>query len=175
MKIHSNTLANGYFDDAIGSRGKESLKGKMPTRSFHLAWEGLPVGTKTLALVFIDHDAIPVCGFSWIHWTVANIDPALGQLPENASVEMDLLEGVNSWAGNIVPEAWKLSREEATAFGGCAPPDAPHRYDIELYALDTLLNLKRGFYLNELLKAMEGHVLDRAILFGMYKPGLEKN
>ena len=169
MKIQSDSISNGYFNDKFGHRGTQFLNDKKPNRSFHLSWSDLPKNTKTLALVFIDHDAIPVCGFSWIHWTVANIDPNLKELTENASVEKKLLEGVTSWALPFVPDTWKLTHEEATGFGGCAPPDKVHNYTVELYALDTELNLKRGFYLNELITAMEGHILDKTVLNGKYK------
>ena len=169
MKLRSNSINNGYFDDQFGHRGSQFLKDKKPSRSFHLAWEDVPQGSESLALVFIDHDAIPVCGFSWIHWTVANIDPALGELPENASIDMDLLEGVTSWNSGILPEAWYLDKEDATGFGGCAPPDQTHQYTIEVYALDTKLDLEQGFFLNELLKKMEGHILAKASLHGLYK------
>ncbi|MBX9706048.1 MAG: YbhB/YbcL family Raf kinase inhibitor-like protein, partial [Gammaproteobacteria bacterium] len=80
----------------------------------------------------------------------------------------ELLQGVNSWASGIVPEEWHLSHEEASAFGGCAPPDKPHTYTIEVYALDTTLKLKSGFYMNEMLKAMQGHVLAKAVLEAEY-------
>lgn len=169
MQLYSKNIVNGHIDDQFGKHGTQFLKGKKPNRSFHLGWKNLPVNTKSLAIVFIDHDAIPVCGFSWIHWTVANIDPSLNELPENASVEMKLLEGVTSWASGIAPEEWRLDREDAIGFGGCAPPDQPHRYTIELYALDTKLNLARGFFLNELLKAMDNHILDKAVLHGLYR------
>lgn len=169
MKIYSNNIVNGYLEDKIGSRGTEFLK-SMPSRSFHLAWEDLPAGTKSLALVFIDYDAIPVCGFPWIHWTLANIDPNLKELPENASRTMKLLEGVNSWASGLLPETWKLSPEDATGFGGCAPPDQVHHYHIKVLALDTLLDLKPGFFLNELQKAMEGHILAKAKIDALYTP-----
>lgn len=169
MKLHSKSIIHGYFDDKFGHRGTQFLKDKKPNRSFHLAWENLPADTKSLALTFVDHDAIPVCGFSWIHWTVANIDPLLGELPENASVDMNLLEGVTSWNSGILPREWYLDKEDATGFGGCAPPDQPHRYTVNVYALDTKLNLSRGFFLNELLKAMEGHILDKATIHGYYK------
>lgn len=49
------------------------------------------------------------------------------------------------------------------------PPDKPHTYEIHVYALDTLLNLKNGFYLNELYDAMEGHILDDFTLKGIYR------
>ena len=169
MKINSNNIVNGYFEDQIGHRGTQILKDKKPTRSFHLAWEDLPPGTETLALIFIDHDAIPVCGFSWIHWSVANIDPQWHELPENASLERSLLEGVTSWNSGLLPEAWKLDKEDATGFGGCAPPDQAHRYTVELYALNTKLSLQRGFFLNEMLNAMEGHVLAKTSLCALYK------
>lgn len=168
MEIFSTSIHQGYFDDAFGHRGTQFLNGK-PNRSFHLAWRNVPSNAKSLALVFIDHDAIPVCGFTWIHWTVANIDPNLNELPENASQDLKLLEGVTSWAAPFAPAEWRLSKEDATGFGGCAPPDKEHLYTIKLFALDTTLNLTRGFYLNELYKAMDGHVLAEARLQAIYR------
>lgn len=170
MEIYSNSINDdGFFNDKIGHRGTQFLKDKKPNYSFHLAWKNLPVETKSLAIVFTDFDAIPVCGFPWIHWTVANIDPNLNALPENASITMDLLEGVTSWASGVLPIEWRMDVEDAIGFGGCAPPDHTHRYTIEVFALNIKLNLSRGFYLNELLWAMDGHILDQATLYGLYK------
>lgn len=168
MKLYSASIKNGFLEDRFGHRGNEIYKNTMPTRSFHLSWEDLPKSTQSIAVVFIDYDAIPVCGFPWIHWSIANVDPN-AELHENESVEGDLLEGVSSWASRFLPDELKLSHEEATAFGGCAPPDKPHEYSIEVYALDTLLDLKKGFYLNELMHKMKGHVLAKATLSAMYK------
>lgn len=169
MKITSNSIVNGYFKDEIGHRGSFFLKEVKPNYSFHLAWQDLPKNTQSLAILFLDHDAIPVCGFTWIHWAVANIDPALGELPENASVTMDLLEGVTSWSSGIIPAEWRLSKEDDVGFGGCAPPDQEHLYTVEVYALDKKLELPRGFMMNHLLKAMKGHVLEKSTLDVLYK------
>ena len=169
MKIYSNNIHNGYIDDAMGKRGQQFIQGKKPSRSFHLAWEDLPPSTISLALIFTDEDAIPVCGFTWIHWTVANIDPVLDELPENASEHLNLLEGVTSWSSGIIPEDWRINKADDAGFGGCAPPDKEHLYTIELYALDKKLMLSQGFFMNDLLKAMKGHVLDKCILEALYK------
>ncbi len=169
MKISSHSIADGYLNNEMGKLGSQFLNNKKPNRSFHLAWEDVPQAAKSLALVFLDHDAIPVCGFTWIHWTVANLDPALGQLPENASLTMPLLEGVTSWNSGIIPDDWKLNAQDATGFGGCAPPDKDHLYTITLYALDTKLDLKRGFFMNDLVKGMKGHILEEATLEAWYR------
>jgi Raf kinase inhibitor-like YbhB/YbcL family protein len=169
MKIYSKNIINAYLEDAFGKNGTEFIEAKKPSRSFHLAWEGLPVDTKSLALIFTDEDAIPVCGFSWIHWTVCDIDPALGALPENASQEMDLIQGVTSWSSGIISQEWQLSIDADANYGGCAPPDKDHRYTLEVYALDKKLHLKPGFYKNELVWAMEGHILEKAKLYFRYR------
>lgn len=49
------------------------------------------------------------------------------------------------------------------------PPDQPHLYELHVYALDIELDLQNGFYLNELHHAMNDHILDTAILKGIYK------
>lgn len=170
MDVYCEGIIDGYFKDDFGSRGTQFSKGHKPNRSFPLGWRNLPAQTQTLALLFIDHDAIPVCGFSWIHWTVANIDPSLGGLPENASMDLFLLEGVTSWASGLLSPERRLDREEATGFGGCAPPDKDHCYQVTLFALDTHLSLQRGFFLNEMLHAMDNHVLDKAKFTAWYRP-----
>ena len=49
-----------------------------------------------------------------------------------------------------------------------APPNCLHRYELIVYALDTKLNLKPGFRFNDLYFAMQGHILDQAVVMGTY-------
>ena len=49
------------------------------------------------------------------------------------------------------------------------PPDKPHIYELHVYALDKLLDLKRGFLLNELYREMDGHILAEHTLKGIYE------
>ena len=55
-------------------------------------------------------------------------------------------------------------------YGGSCPPRGPaHRYFFKLYALDTELALAARKSKAEVLKAIDGHVLERAELMGRYK------
>ncbi len=171
MRIWSQNIKNNYLDDAFGHRGTEFLKTK-PCRSLHLAWEDAPKNTQSLALIFIDYEAIPVCGFPWIHWTVANIPPGKngsGELHENISMEKKLLEGVTSWNSGLLPKERHLNKEDATGYGGSAPPDKAHLYTIDFYALDTSLKLERGFFMSELIRGMDGHILAHEKINFWYK------
>lgn len=68
----------------------------MPSLSFPLEWKNAPKNTKSYALVMEDFDAIPVTGFSWIHW-IAIIPKTTTKLQENASLEnKEIIQGVNS-------------------------------------------------------------------------------
>jgi hypothetical protein len=64
-------------------------------------------------------------------------------------------EGVNSWG--------------RTGYGGPCPPIGRHRYFHILYALDVRLDDLGDPHKNELLAAMEGHVLARTELVGTYQ------
>lgn len=48
------------------------------------------------------------------------------------------------------------------------PPDKEHIYELHIFALDKLLDLKNGFLLNELYREMDGHILDSFILKRIY-------
>lgn len=164
MKISSSGIHDGIIDDKYGVRGMNFI-GDMPSYSLPLKFEDAPTETKTFAVVIVDHDAIPVSGFTWIHWAVANINS--NELAENAALQQRYLnQGTNSWSSPLLAEP--LSRMQAATYGGMVPPDKPHTYTIKVYALDSTLNINRGFYLNDLYAAMEGHILDKAILSAIY-------
>ena len=48
-------------------------------------------------------------------------------------------------------------------YNGPQPPDRDHTYTLRVYALDNAPQLREGFWLNELLHAMEGHVMGEAV------------
>lgn len=50
-----------------------------------------------------------------------------------------------------------------------APPNEPHTYELHVYALDTMLDLKDGFWFHEMFRQMEGHVLDQVTTKGTYR------
>jgi len=64
------------------------------------------------------------------------------------------VQGTNSWG--------------RTGYGGPCPPSGTHRYFFKLYALDTALNLKAGASKEDVLRAMEGHILAQGQLMGTY-------
>lgn len=162
--LESNGIENGYIKEKYGKHGTQNLNG-MPSLSLPLKWSGALEKTKSYALVMQDHDAIPVTGFTWIHW-VALIPGEMNELLENASLEnKDIVQGVNSWVSSM----GGLNKSDASHFGGPAPPDKEHTYTITLYSLDKNIKMEPGFYLNELYKEMEGHIIDEVTLKGKYK------
>ncbi len=151
MYLTSSAISNGVIEDKYGKRGN-CFKNEMPTYSLPFEIHDAPKNTVSFAFVLDDPDAIPVAGFSWVHWIGANLITSF--VPADASRHASFIQGKNSWGENL--------------YGGMAPPNAPHIYQLHVYALDCLLNLREGFSLNELNKEMEGHVIDKAILKGKY-------
>lgn len=152
MIVTSSAIKGGYFDDKYGKRGSEIIN-KVPVLSFPFTIKDAPEGTKSYAWVLEDEDAVPVVGFSWIHWMAVN--DKLKKVPENMSREnTSLVQGKNSW-GRL-------------GYGGMTPPNATHRYDLHVYALDTELDLQSGFKIEDLYRAIGSHILDSYTLSGKY-------
>ena len=160
MKVMSEAMNGGVIPYKYGKRGKDMNGYGVPSRSIPITIEEAPEGTVTFALVMEDKDAVPVCGFSWIHWIAADITKNV--IKENDSVgATDYVQGINSWFGTY-------GREGAVGYGGMTPPNAPHTYELHVFALDRKLGLENGFFLNDLFHAMEGHVLEHVTLTGTY-------
>ncbi|MDE7303217.1 MAG: YbhB/YbcL family Raf kinase inhibitor-like protein [Oscillospiraceae bacterium] len=161
MKISVPTK-NGVLEDQYSKHAAAEYRhGRSPVRSFPVSFEDVPNGTESLALVFVDFDSIPVCGFAWIHWLAANIPADTATLPENASAEnaLNMVQGANSCISRFVGET---DKNIVYRYVGPTPPDQDHKYTLTAYALDCTLDLKEGYYLNEFLEKIKGHVLDKA-------------
>jgi Raf kinase inhibitor-like YbhB/YbcL family protein len=165
--LSSQGIESGVIADRYGIKSQEAVQG-VPQRSLPYEWTGVPEGTKSFALVFQDYDNVPDEGFSWLHWLVADLSANRTALPENASREdKTLIQGINSWSVPYGPYA-AIDRDLTLHYGGPAP-ERKHEYETRLYALDSVLGMKPGFYYNELLRAMEGHILGEAVLKGYYE------
>lgn len=162
--VSSAGIKDGVIDDKYGKRGIVDQRG-IPIYSLPLKFENAPTGTVSFALVLEDKDAYgPSGGFSWIHWTAANL--VRTEIKENESqTAHDFVQGANSWTSI---QGGKQSVELSSFYGGMAPPDAPHIYEIHVFALDTKLDLKNGFLMNTLYRKMEGHILAQYTLKGRY-------
>ncbi len=120
-----------------------------------LTWSDLPQGTKSLALIMDDPDA-PIG--TWVHWVIYNIPSTRTGLEEAIPSEERLadgsLQGKNSW--------------RRIGYGGPCPPSGTHRYYFRLYALDSMLSLAPGATKEQLLQAMQGHILAEAEWMGTF-------
>lgn len=130
-----------------------------------LAWSGLPEGTKSLVLIVDDPDAPDPAApkMTWVHWVLYNIPPTVPNLPEgvtSATVPAGAREGLNDW--------------KRPGYGGPCPPIGRHRYFHKLYALDTLLPDLGQATKAQVETAMQGHILERAELTGMYQKKRKK-
>lgn len=164
MYLTSKGIIDGKIADRFGKHGDHFDDSGMPTWSLPFEIHDAPGETVSFALLLEDKDAIPVCGFSWIHWVAANITRSF--LEENESqTASDFVQGTNSRSG----ELRKQDRLAVSCYGGMAPPDQDHLYELHVFALDTMLDLEKGFYMNEMYKAMHGHILDQATIRGWYR------
>lgn len=165
MYITSSGLAHGVFHDSYGKRGTQLNENGIPSRSIPFKIEDAPKGSVSFAVVLEDKDAYPISGgFAWIHWMAANITKL--EVEENESQQSkDFIQGCNSWTSM---QGGQQSKELSSYYGGMCPPDAPHLYELHVYALDVKLELENGFLLNELHRKMEGHIIEQTILKGLY-------
>ncbi|HEX8807080.1 MAG TPA: YbhB/YbcL family Raf kinase inhibitor-like protein [Candidatus Aquilonibacter sp.] len=118
-------------------------------RSPQLAWDGIPRGTRSLALLLHDPDAPATGGF--YHWVLYDLDTnsrgiaRAYQVPGNRTGRND--------SGSI------------GYFGPCPPPGKLHHYEFTLYALNIAnLNPTQPLNASDLLDRMRGHILAQATL-----------
>lgn len=125
-----------------------------------LEWSDVPEGTKSFALIVDDPDAPDPANpkMTWVHWILYNVPATVRSLPEGVG-EKDLPKG--TWQG--------LNDWKKKGYGGPCPPIGQHRYFHKLYALDIVFPELKHPTKATLEKAMEGHILSKAELIGLYQ------
>ncbi len=154
----SLTLRSSAFDNGQTIPTRHTGDGE--NLSPPLRWSDVPEQTKELAVIADDPDAPP---HTWVHWVIYQIPPTADGLgegikpnPRPASPN-GTAQGVNDF-GNI-------------GYGGPMPPrgHGPHHYHFKLYALDRETDLGPGATKKDLLKEIEGHILAKGELVGIYQ------
>ncbi len=131
-----------------------------------LKFSGVPEEAKSLALIMDDPDVPKVLHPDGVfdHWVLFNIPPPPNP-PTGGGGTLEIAEGKSVGIAGV------NGRGDRAYTGPCPPPQyepSEHRYIFVLYALDSTLALNAGATKQEVLKAMEGHILAQARLVGRY-------
>ena len=161
-----STLPIGVIDNNVvnGANACSSDGSPGGDQSPELSWSRAPAGTQSFAVTLYDTTA------AFTHWGIYNIAPKASGLPAGAGV------AASTYGEQIVNDFGAAAEYD----GPCPPagvaPDV-HHYVFTVYALDVTLSLpsSTNFPANsETLEhalfaaALEGHVLAKASLTGLY-------
>jgi Raf kinase inhibitor-like YbhB/YbcL family protein len=127
-------------------------------RSPELLIDTVPSKAKTLAIIVDDPDAPSGLWTHWVLWNVppdvqGEIGPFRVVIPEGVAPK-GVVQGKNSF-GDV-------------RYDGPAPPSGTHRYFFHVFALDEKLSLAEGSSRQELEAAMQGHIVEKAEMYGTY-------
>jgi Raf kinase inhibitor-like YbhB/YbcL family protein len=125
-----------------------------------LSWKNPPEGTVSYVLIVDDPDAPDPKApkLTWVHWVLFNIPKDCLSLKEDIQsneLPKGTLGGYNNWG--------------KTGYGGPYPPIGRHRYYFKLYALNKKLANLNNPTKNDIEKAMENAILEKAVLMGTYE------
>lgn len=200
MQIRSNSFQHRQRLPAEFAAGQPTADGFgfAPNRNPHLAWDDVPAGTKSFALLCIDPDVPTVPEMvgkegvlipadqpraDFVHWAMADIPADVreiaagscsdGVVPhgkQQPSGPAGARQGINDYTGWFAGD--ESMRGDWHGYDGPFPPPNDlrlHRYFFRLFALDVeRLDLPQRFTAADVLRAMHGRVLDEATIYGTY-------
>ncbi len=119
--------------------------------------DDLPEDAVSLALVCEDRDGPEGDVVHWVLWGVPAATPRIIEdVPRDGEPGLGLLQGT-------------AADGEPGYFPPCPPSeDDEHRYDFQVYSLDTEVALAPGATATELRSAMDGHILAKGTLRGTF-------
>jgi len=136
----------------------ESVGGKMPLEytcyrdnmSPELAWHGAPTGTQSY-VVFLEKRT-PPSEDPFVNWVVFDIPAAATGLEQGQHAQP------------VLPAGGKHGNSDHNSIGYVGPCESHGKftYALRVFALDTVLNLAAGATRHDLVRAMNGHIIDAA-------------
>lgn len=151
MKINSTSFSDGAklprayaYTDCNGSN-----------KSPQLSWTDVPRGTVSFAIICHDPDA-PKGTF--YHWVLYNLPVSATSLSEKTSKDAQLSSGALQGRNDF----------KKIGYDGPCPPSGIHRYVFTVYAVDTMLSLRAQASAQDVLDALQGHILDKDEIVGKY-------
>jgi len=201
MKLASHSFSDGQpipaeFAFGVPDLDQHVALGK--NRNPDLAWTGAPAGTRSWAIVCVDHD-VPSRGddvnregrtvpvdlprVDFFHWVLIDLPGEITAIDAGAlsdrivprgkhgpAAAHGARQGVNDYTQWFAGD--EAMRGDYYGYDGPCPPwnDAlPHRYVFTVYALDVeRLPVTGRFDGKDILAAMQGHILAQASLTGVY-------
>lgn len=145
------TLSSSAFAPGKNIPDEYSCKGRNISPA--LAWTDAPANTVSFALILDDPDA-PAGTFT--HWVLYNIPAASKGLQQGVAHQPTFDDGA----------AQGKNSGNRQYYEGPCPPSGTHHYYFRLYALDTRLELPPGATVDQVKKAMQGHILAQGELMG---------
>ena len=200
MQIRSNSFQHRERLAAEFAAGQATADGFgfAPNRNPHLAWDDVPAGTKSFALLCIDPDVPTVAEMvgkegvqipadqpraDFTHWVVVDIPASVREIAAGSCSDGVVAhgkqdpagppgarQGLNDYTGWFAGDP-SLSGDWYGYDGPFPPPNdlRLHRYFFRLYALDVeRLQLPERFTAKDVQRAMHGHVLDEVAIYGTY-------
>lgn len=172
MQIQTNFSSKTIPDKYGCNVTPEHLNHGINQQSFPFQIITLPTGTSYVCWTLIDYDTIPLIGFPWIHWVVANypVHTKTISIAPNFSESALLPQGrnsIDSLVQRIRHPLWRhtsFGQNLAIHYSGPRPRQGSHQYRLTVYALKTLIPVENGFYLNTLFDHLESVILDQTSL-----------
>jgi len=120
-----------------------------------LEWKNAPAGTRTFAVICETPDAP---AGNWVHWVIYDIPADAAKLNEAVAKKEQLENGARQGKNDY----------DQIGYGGPCYPAGEHRFFFRVYALDVTTNLRAGVTRDQLLQAMQGHILAEGVLMSVY-------
>lgn len=154
------TLTSPDFEDGGIIPNKFTQSDPNPI-SPKLEWTHAPAGVVSYTLLFHDPDvALNKTTNDVTHWLIFNIPGSANQLQQGVPNEAKLPDGAIN-AKNLRGGVGYMG----PGMGAAGPY---HHYTFELFALDTKLDLGPDATRDEVMKAIQGHIIAKAVLAGRF-------
>jgi len=157
----SLTLTTTAFQDGGIIPNKYTQAAKGTAVSPALQWSHVPEGTVSFTLVLHDPDTtLNKTTDQYLHWLIFNIPGSARSLPQDVPPDAKLPDGAI--------QAMNSAHTVGYRGMGASAAGPYHHYTFEMFALNTKLDLGPDATLPEVMKAMEGHVLQKGVLVGRF-------